>query len=283
MARIAVAQFTSVEDRGQSLDRAENLIAQAADAGAEIVAFHEIATTPYFCYRRDDRYFDWAEPIPGESTDRISAAAEKHGTHVLFPLYELDEDKRFNTAALIAPGEGVVQKYRKSHIPKSGDYEDEKGGDEDYYFEPGDTGFNVWDGPGGLKIGVLICYDRHFTEAQRAYGLKGANLIFVPTASYRKFIIETMWELELQAMAWQNTYFVAGINKVGPLYKGDPSKAYPGRSVIIDPEGTILARADDQEGLITADLDLDSVKEKRQRLRFYEYRRPDLYGILTEA
>ena len=103
MARIAVAQFTSVEDRRESLGRAENLIAQAADAGAEIVAFHELATTPYFCYRRDDQYFDWAEPIPGESTDRISAAAEKYGTHVLFPLYELHEGKRFNTAALIAP------------------------------------------------------------------------------------------------------------------------------------------------------------------------------------
>lgn len=283
MTRIAVAQFTSVENRAESVSRVESLIAEAADTGAEIVAFHELATTPYFCYGRDDRFFDWAEPIPGESTDRVSAAAKTHGIHVLFPLYERDGDKTFNTATLISPEEGVVAKYRKSHIPKSGDYEDEKGGDEDYYFERGDSGFNVWETPMGLRIGVLICYDRHFPEAARAYGLQGANLIFVPTASYRKFIIETMWELELQAMSWQNTYFVAGINKIGPLYQGDPSKSYPGRSVIVDPEGGILARAGDQEGLITADLDVETIEQKRQHLRFYEYRRPDLYEVLTRS
>jgi N-carbamoylputrescine amidase len=281
--RVALAQFAGVEDRSTNLARVEALIAEAADAGARIVAFHELATTPYFCYGRDPKYLDWAEPVPGESTDRVSAAADEHGVHVLFPLYERDGDSTFNTAALIAPGEGVVGTYRKSHVPKSGDVADERGGDEDYYFQPGDTGFNVWSTPLGLKIGVLTCYDRHFPEAARAYGLQGANLIFVPTASYRKFIIETMWETELQTMAWQNTFYVAGINKVGPLYQGDPSKAYPGRSVIVSPGGEILARAGDQEGIITADVDPDAVDESRKHLRFYEYRRPELYSLVTKA
>jgi predicted amidohydrolase len=281
--KTALAQFVGVEDRERNLQRIEELMARAADGGAQLVAFHELSTTPYWCYLRDGRYFDWAEPIPGHSTDRVSKAAQKYGLHVVFPIFERAGEQTFNTAALIEPGKGVVQLYRKSHVPTSRQYADQRGGEESYYFTPGDTGFKVWKTDLGLNVGLLICYDRHFPEAARAYGLQGAHVVFVPTASYRKFIMESLWELELQAMAWQNTYYVAGINKVGPVYGESPDRVYPGRSVVVDPEGEIVARAGDEEGLIIAEIDPAKVEETKQYLRFYEYRRPELYGLLTEG
>jgi N-carbamoylputrescine amidase len=281
--KVALAQFVGVEDRERNLQRIEELMAQAADQGAKLVAFHELSTTVYWCYLRDDRYFDWAEPIPGASTDRVSEAAEKHGLHVVFPLFERAGQQTFNTAALIEPGKGVVQRYRKSHVPTSRQYADQRGGEESYYFTPGDTGFKVWKTDLGLNVGLLICYDRHFPEGARAYGLQDAHVVFVPTASYRKFIMGQLWELELQAMAWQNTYYVAGINKTGPVYGESSDHVYPGRSVVVDPEGTIVARAAGEEGLITAEIDPASVDKTREYLRFYEYRRPELYGLLTEG
>ena len=281
--KVALAQFVGVEDRERNLRRIEELLAQAADQGAKLVAFHELSTTVYWCYLRDDRYFDWAEPIPGPSTDRVSTAASKHGLHVVFPLFERAGPHAFNTAALIEPGNGVVQRYRKSHVPTSRQYADQRGGEESYYFTPGDTGFKVWKTSLGLDVGLLICYDRHFPEGARAYGLQGAHLVVVPTASYRKFIMGQLWELELQAMAWQNTYYVAGINKTGPVYGEKPDHVYPGRSLMVDPEGTIVARAAGEEGLITAEVDPASVAATKEYLRFYEYRRPELYGLLTEG
>jgi beta-ureidopropionase len=281
--RTALAQFVGVEDREHNLQRIEALMAEAADRGVQLIAFHELSTTPYWCYLRDDRYFDWAESIPGDSTDRVGKAAEKYGLHVIFPLFERDGRQTFNTAALIEPGRGVVQRYRKSHVPTSRQYGNERGGEEAYYFTPGDTGFRVWKTGLGLNIGILICYDRHFPEAARAYGLQDAHVLFVPTASYRKFIMESRWELELQAMAWQMTCYVAGINKVGPVYGEDADHVYPGRSFVADPEGRIVASAGGEEGLIIAEIDAAKVEETKRYLRFYEYRRPELYGLVTQG
>ncbi|HZC99595.1 MAG TPA: nitrilase-related carbon-nitrogen hydrolase [Actinomycetes bacterium] len=281
--KVALAQFVGVEDRARNLQRIEELMARAADEGAKLVAFHELSTTVYWCYLRDDRYFHWAEPIPGPSTDRVSKAAVKYGLHVVFPLFERAGEQTFNTAALIEPARGVVQLYRKSHVPTSRQYADQRGGEESYYFTPGDTGFKIWKTDLGLNVGLLICYDRHFPEGARSYGLQDAHVVFVPTASYRKFIMEELWELELQAMAWQNTYYVAGINKTGPVYGESPDHVYPGRSVVADPEGKIVARAGDEEGVITAEIDPARVDKTREYLRFYEYRRPELYGLLTEG
>ena len=281
--RIACAQFVSSDDKQESLERIESKIAQAADGGADLVAFHELATTSYFCFDRDPKYLSLAEPIPGPSTERISAAAEKHNVHVMLPLYEQEGDTRWNTATLIEPGRGVVGIYRKSHVPTSRTHvSGQKGADEAYFFKAGDTGFRVWESSLGLRMGVLICYDRHFPEGARCYGLQDVDLIFAPTASYRRFIIETLWEAELQSMAFQQGCYVVGINKVGPVHGIDGDGSYPGRSVIIDAEGRILARADDQEGLVMADVDGDLAARSRETLRFLQYRRPDFYGPLVE-
>lgn len=282
--KVGVAQFSSVDDVDSNVARIESSIADAAEQGIQLIAFHELATTDYFCFEsRNTERFKLAEPIPGPSTERVAKVADKYDMHVIFPLYEQVGDARYNTAAYIEPGRGVVGTYRKTHVPASRAREHERGAEENFYFSPSDKGFEVWDSPLGIRIGVLICYDRHHAEGQRTYGLLDTDLLVVPTASYRKFIIEVLWEAELVSAAFQNSYYIAGINKVGPVVGIDgEQRSYPGRSLIIDPEGVVLARADDQEGIVSAEIDPGKPKQVREVLRFFEYRRPDLYGKLTE-
>jgi beta-ureidopropionase len=281
--KVALGQFASTDDVDENLARLEAQIAEAAAAGAKLIAFHELSTTTYFCFEdRNASRFDLAETIPGPSTERIEKAAAANDMHVVFPLYEKVGDVRYNTAALIDPAEGLQMIYRKSHVPTSRARQGQRGADEAWYFSPGDTGFNVWETSLGLNVGIVICYDRHFPEGPRTLGIKGAHIVFVPTASYRKFVIETMWEPGLQSTAWSNTMFVAGINKVGPLTGPGVEGQYPGRSVFFDPEGIRLAVADDQEGILYADVDPSYVEDSRTALNFYHYRRPDLYGTIAE-
>jgi beta-ureidopropionase len=281
--KVALGQFASTDDVDSNLNQIEAQIAEAAAAGAKLIAFHELATTTYFCFEdRNAARFDLAETIPGPSTERIEKAAAAHGMHVVFPLYEAVGDVRYNTATFIDTSAGLQMIYRKSHVPTSRPRKGQRGADEAWYFSPGDTGFNVWETSLGLNVGSVICYDRHFPEGPRTLGIKGAHIIFVPTASYRKFVIETMWEPGLQATAWSNSVYVAGINKVGPLTGPGLEGSYPGRSVFFDPEGVRLAIADDQDGILYADVDPDYVDDARTALNFYDYRRPDLYGELTE-
>lgn len=281
--KVALAQFVSTDDADHNLTTVENLIAEAAASGARMIAFHELATTTYFCFDyRNAARLDLAETIPGPATERIEAAAAANGMHVVFPMYEAVGDMRYNTAAMVSPSDGLQMIYRKSHVPTSKARKGQPGADEAWYFSAGDTGFNVWHTSLGLNVGIVICYDRHFPEGPRTLGIKGANIIFVPTASYRKFIIETMWEPGLQTMAWSNSLYVAGINKVGPVTGPGLEGNFPGRSVFFDPEGVRIGRADDRAGIIYADVDPDYVADCRRALNFYNYRRPDLYGTLAE-
>ncbi|MDH3729708.1 MAG: hypothetical protein OES13_01085 [Acidimicrobiia bacterium] len=281
--KVALAQFAGGEDIEENVTMIEKQIAEAAGNGAGLIAFHELATTTYFCFEdRNAARLDLAETIPGPSTDRVAAAAKANDIHVMFPLYEAVGDIRYNTAAMISPENGVEMIYRKSHVPASRPRKGQRGAEESWYFSPGDTGFKIWETSLGLKVGVVICYDRHFPEGPRIYGIGGAHIIFAPTASYRKFVIETMWESNLQSSAWSNTLYVAGINKVGPVTHPDIDEQYPGRSVIFDPEGIKVVSADDSETIIYADVDPDYVEDSRKALNFYKYRRPDLYGAIVE-
>lgn len=279
--KVALAQFESSETVEENVAKIESLIAEAAQNGAKLVAFHELATTPYFCFQeRNASWFGTAEPVPGPTIDRAVDLADQHRVSVLLPIYESDGDMRYNTAVLVEPGRGIVGKYRKSHVPASRARGHEGGAEENWYFSPGDTGFVAWDSITGVRIGTLICYDRHHPEAQRAYGQLGIDILFVPTASYRSFITGPMWEAELMAAAFQNSYYVAGINKVGQVLYIDRDAHYPGRSLFVDPEGVIIAKADDQPTLLYADIDPELPARVREPLSFFRYRRPDLYGPL---
>jgi beta-ureidopropionase len=281
--RMALAQFESADAVEQNVAKIEQMTRGAASEGVDLVVFHELATTPYFCYEHRNRdRFALAEPIPGPTTERVAALAASEGIHVILPIYERDGDRRYNTAVLIEPS-GIKATYRKSHVPASGDRGSERGAEESFYFSAGDQGFPAWESDLGLKIGVLICYDRHFPEAARVYALQEVDLVVVPSASYRQFIVEPLWVAELQAMAFQNGFWVAGLNKIGPVVAAAEEARYPGQSLIIDPEGQTVVRAGDDEGLTVAEIDPQAARRAREVMRFARYRRPDLYGEVVSS
>jgi len=279
---VALVQFESAADPEGNRAKLIHAIDRAKQAGADLVTFHEIASTPYFCYehRNEDR-FSLAEPVPGPTTDAVAEAARASGIHVVLPMYEAEGGRRFNTAVFIDPDSGVQGKYQKTHVPISGDHDGEPGAEESFYFSPGETGFQVWESSLGLRIGVLICFDRHFPEGARAYALQDVDLIVVPTASYRQFILDNIWEAELVTMAFQNNCHVAGINKIGEVIGVPQERRYPGRSVVVSPEGRVLARAGDQEEILLAPVVPNGPSPANDALKFMSYRRPSFYHALT--
>lgn len=284
MVRVALAQFSGHESKDVNVQKAEALARQAAGNGARLVCFPELCTTIYFCFGRDRKWFAEAEPVPGPSVDRMRKVARETGTVLVYPLYENDHGTLYNTAAVLGPDGELIGKYRKMSIPqilrtvKPG----ETPADERFFFAPGDLGFPVFDTPVGLKLGVLICYDRHFPEAARTLGLKGAHLVLVPTATYREWIRE-VWELELRAHAVANMFYVGGVNKVGADVGGAPDRHYFGTALFVDPMGNVMCRAGDKEDeILYADIDPRACEDVRDLWGFMKFRRPDAYGLLTE-
>lgn len=283
--RIAAAQFESTAEIQANRDKMVTLTEKAAAGGAKLVMFHELATTDYFCYDDEEpEHFALAEPIPGPSTDALLDAARRTGTAVLLPLYELDGEIRYNTVVYLDPERGITGKYRKTHIPVLGATNGQKGANEGFYFAAGDTGFVLPDPVAGISTGSAICYDRHFPETGRAYAMQGAHLLFVPTASYRESIIKEVWKAELQTYAYQNSIYVIGVNKIGPVL-GDgvnPGSRYPGGSVVFSPEGQVLAECGGGEEIAYADIDPEHCEQVRNgAMNFLSARRPQMYDLLA--
>lgn len=272
MPRLALVQMRCSDEPERNVLKALQLIDEAAQRGAEIVALPEIFNTQYFPNRdRDPKYLDLAEPIPGPTTHRVASKAREHHLVVLAPIYEKEiPGVYYNSAALIGTTGDMVGHYRKMHIPHSGHLI------EKFYFKPGNYGFPVFKTSFG-SIGILICYDRHFPEGARALGLAGAELVLIPVASPRPQARDVFVK-ELMAMAIANQYFVAAINRVGI----EGQDEFFGSSLICDPRGNIIAQASstDDEVLI-ADVDLSVVAATRNSWMFYRDRRPDAYGSLT--
>jgi beta-ureidopropionase len=279
--KIAGVQFVGHVDREVNVTTAIRLVRQAAGQGARIVCLPELFSTMYFCVETRREYFDWAEPIPGPTIDRMAAVARETGIVLIAPVFERAPDGRFyNAAAVIDPDGRVIGKYRKSSIPfmdvaRSTDPR----GNEKYYFEPGDLGFPTFVTPFG-RIGILICYDRHFPEAARVLGLDGAEIVFVPTATTG--MARYLWDLELRAHAVANIYYVCGVNKVG-VDAGGSSRNHHGASMIVNPRGEILGQASDtRDDIVIADVDLSVIPELRALWGYYRDRRPDMYGPVVE-
>jgi N-carbamoylputrescine amidase len=154
--------------------------------------------------------------------------------------------------------------------------------DERFYFQPGNLGFPVFDTPFGIKIGILICYDRHFPEAARTLALKGAHLLLVPTATYRDWIRD-VWEAELRGHAIANMFYVGGVNKVGADVGGAPDREYFGSAVVFGPKGDLIGRAGDKrDEILYADVDPKTCDDVRDLWGFFRFRRPDAYGELVK-
>jgi N-carbamoylputrescine amidase len=254
------------------------LIRQAADAGAQIVCLQEIFYGPYFCAEQTTKWYDMTEPVPDGPTIRLmQEQARNHHLALIVPIYEREQEGvYYNTAAVIHNDGTYLGKYRKTHIPHVA-----PGFWEKFYFRPGNLGFPVFD-LGFAKIGVYICYDRHFPEGARALGLNGAEIVFNPSATVAG-LSEYLWKLEQPAHAVANGYFIAAINRVGTEAPWNIGEFY-GQSYFCDPRGRIFAQASrDHDEVLTADLDLDMIGEVRKTWQFYRDRRPEMYEALVKA
>jgi N-carbamoylputrescine amidase len=260
------------------VDKHLGMIRQAAEAGSQITCLQEIFYGPYFCAEQTTRWYDFTEEIPAGSTIRLMQdLARKYRMALIVPIYEREmEGMYYNTAAVLGRDGEYLGKYRKTHIPHVA-----PGFWEKYYFRPGNLGYPVFD-LGFAKIGVYICYDRHFPEGARALGLNGAEIVFNPSATVAG-LSEHLWKIEQPAHAVANGYFIAAINRVGTEPPWNIGQFY-GTSYFCDPRGQIVAQASrDRDEVLTADLDLDQIAEVRKTWQFFRDRRPDQYGALVKA
>jgi N-carbamoylputrescine amidase len=263
--------------REASLEKHEGLIEQAARGGVQILCMQEIFTGPYFCAEQNTRWYDAVEAIPdGPTVKLMQEYARRHQMVVVVPIYEEDTTGvYYNTAAVIDADGTYLGKYRKNHIPHCA-----PGFWEKFYFKPGNLGYPVFETRYG-KVGVYICYDRHFPEGARELGLNGAEIVFNPSATVAG-LSEYLWRLEQPAHAVANAYFMGAINRVGYEAPWNIGEFY-GQSYFCDPRGRFLAEgARDRDELVTAELDFDQIREVRNVWQFYRDRRPETYTGLVK-
>jgi beta-ureidopropionase len=262
--------------RQANVDKTVAFIEQAGSRGVQLLCMQEIFTGPYFCAEQNPRWFDAVERIPEGPTVRLmQQLAKRFAMAIVVPLYEEDGvGIYYNTAAVIDADGTYLGKYRKHHIPHCA-----PGFWEKFYFRPGNLGYPVFE-TRYAKVGVYICYDRHFPEGARALGLNGAEIVFNPSATVAG-LSEYLWKLEQPAHAVANAYFVGAINRVGTEAPWNIGEFY-GQSYFCDPRGRFLATGSrDQDELVVADLELDLIREVRNVWPFYRDRRPDSYGDLV--
>jgi N-carbamoylputrescine amidase len=277
--RVALAQVAVGPERDDNVKRALRLMADASQAGAQLIVFPEMSVDPFFPqYRAQKRFFDWGEPVPGPTTDRIQQQSKVLGLATVVNVFERAGPGRYYDCSPVFDTSGVyVGKQRMTHILEGPGY------NERYYYWEGDSGYPVFDigatlnGP--ITIGVAICYDRHFPETMRALALGGAKVIVVPTATASmEAEYRAVWEIEMQAAAIANGVFVAVVNRAGV----DGGLTFFGRSFAVDPYGRILACASESDvDLLLVDLDLDLIEQARRDMPFLRDRRPDTYQILA--
>src|SRR6202789_4556681 len=263
--------------RKAMMDKHLKLIEQAAKKKTQILCLQELFYGPYFCAEQQAKWYELTERVPdGPTTKLMTELARDHGIVLVVPIYEEDlTGVYYNTAAVIDADGRYLGKFRKMHIPHC-----PPGFWEKVYFRPGNLGSPVFETRVG-KVGVYICYDRHFPEGARCLGLNGAEIVFNPSATVAG-LSEYLWKLEQPAHAAANGYFVGAINRVGTEAPWNIGEFY-GQSYFCDPRGQIFAQASrDQDEVLTADLDLDKIAEVRKTWQFFRDRRPDMYGDLVK-
>jgi beta-ureidopropionase len=252
------------------------LIEEAGQKGVQILCLQEIFNGPYFCPSQAIRWYDAAESVPGPTVETMQAIARKHSMAMVVPVYEREQAGiYYNTAAVLDADGKYLGKYRKNHIPQCN-----PGFFEKFYFKPGNLGYPVFR-TAYATIGVYICYDRHFPEGARILGMRGAEIVFNPSATVAG-LSEYLWKLEQPAHAVANGYFIGAINRVGTEAPWNIGEFY-GQSYFCDPRGQMLAVASrDKSELVVADLNLDIIEEVRRVWQFYRDRRPDSYEELVK-
>ncbi len=277
IVRGALLQTDWTGDKESMIQKHEAAAQDAKRQGAQVMCFQELFYGPYFCQVQDARYYSYTEHIPdGPTTQRMQDLARQTGMVLVVPMYEEDERTPglyYNTAAVIDADGRYLGKYRKTHIPHV------QGFWEKFYFRPGNLGYPVFETAVG-KVGVYICYDRHFPEGARALGLNGAEIVFIPSATSRG-LSEYLWRIEQVSHAVANGYFVGTINRVGIEPLGDDD--FYGQSYFVDPRGQFVGGVGDahKPELLVRDLDLDQILEVRNTWQWYRDRRPEAYGDLV--
>lgn len=279
--KVAATQMSCSPVSGENIQKAEKLVRKAAAEGAQIILLQELFETPYFCKREKPEYYRYALPLEeNRAVAHFQAVAKECGVVLPISFYEKKNTARYNSIAVIDADGDVLGAYRKSHIPDGPGYE------EKFYFNPGDTGFKVWNTRYG-KIGVGICWDQWFPESARCMTLMGAELLFYPTAigsepEDASMDSEPHWQACMLGHAAANLIPVIASNRVGREEDDGSSITFYGSSFIAGPQGNLLTQADrTSEAVLTAEFDLDQLEDQRVEWGIFRDRRPDLYKILT--
>jgi beta-ureidopropionase len=278
VVRAAVTQVAWTGDKASMIDRHEALARKAAADGVQVIGFQELFYGPYFGIVQDQKYYQYVEPVSGPTVQRFQSVAKELGVVMILPIYEVaNEGEYYNTAAVVDADGSLLGIYRKHHIPNLPQFW------EKFYFRPGNAGYPVFATAVG-RVGVYICYDRHFPEGWRELGLNNAQIVFNPSAT-KPGLSNRLWEIEQPAAAAANQYFIAANNRIGRESDefGSEAVQFYGSSYFVDPRGNYVGEvaSTDQEEVVTRDLDLDEIVRARNDWQFYRDRRPDSYAKTT--
>ena len=285
--KVGLVQMSMSAEPQENLDKAAARLEEAARLGAEVVCLPELFRSPYFCQREDAALFDLAEPVPGPSTERLSAVARRAGVAVVVPVFERRAAGLYHNSAAVLDADGSLKGlYRKMHIP------DDPAFYEKYYFAPGDLGFQAFDLRAG-RVGTLICWDQWYPEGARLTALRGASVLFYPTAigwhpdekAQHGAAQRDAWRTVQRGHAIASGVYVAAVNRVGlePGAAGQAGLEFWGTSFLCDPFGVVLAEAStDREEILVGEVDPGHIEEVRRHWPFLRDRRVDAYRGLDQ-
>ena len=268
MIKLAGIQVSCSEEKGRNIEKAVRFAKIAIEKGAHIICFQELFTTHWFPREMNKRYFSLAEKVDGPTIGRMQELAEEYGVVLICPIFEVEENSFYNSAIVIDAGGEILGSYRKIHVPQIPLWE------ERYYFSPGDHGFPVFNTK-VAPIGVQICWDNFFPEGSRILALKGAKIIFSPTAA--AFASQRKWETVISSNAIANGVYIFRVNRVGSEEKQD----FSGRSFCISPEGEFLDKPTGmKDSIALIEIDLKNIDKSRKEWPFLKDRRPEIYQDL---
>ncbi|MFK7692410.1 N-carbamoylputrescine amidase [Paenibacillus sp. HJGM_3] len=278
---VAATQMSCSTNIEENIAKAEQLVRQAAAQGAQIIQLQELFETPYFCQKEKSDYYVYATELEhNKAVNHFRGIAKELQVVLPISFYEKKNYARYNSLAVIDANGEVLGRYRKSHIPDGPGYE------EKFYFNPGDTGFKVWN-TRYAKIGVGVCWDQWYPEAARCMALMGAELLFYPTAIGSEpqdsgIDSKDHWQMCMRGHAASNLMPVVASNRVGVEEDLDSTITFYGSSFIAGPQGNLVAEAGrTEETVLVAEFDLDQLEVQRIEWGIFRDRRPDLYRIMT--
>lgn len=286
--KVAALQFSCSKDVQENINKAEKMVKEEADNGANIILLPELFERQYFCQEKRYDYYNYALPLEkNPAVNRFKEVAKELGVVIPVSFYERDIDRLFNTVAMIDADGSVLGIYRKTHIPDDHFYQ------EKFYFTPGDSGFKVFDTRFGC-IGVGICWDQWFPETVRCMAVQGAEMLLYPAAIGSEPILDvdsnSPWRRVMQGHAAANLMPVVAANRIG-VETVEPCKENAGQSssldfygcsFIADATGDIIASAKQEETILYGEFDLDALKEDRLSWGLFRDRRPETYVVMTK-